>query len=317
MWVQDTGTVTAGFRRHSHLGGLGKSGPLSRGKGELTGHVPSRGRALAQGLGRKRVEFLQVVGGEIPMKAEWVFGVRGGGDSSGPLAWRVPGVGRRARTRCRGPTPPPAAWRGDSRHACRRLISKDTEPGLYPRGRRDGPTARAPWLTSAAGTRPRTNEPITCQLAGAEEWHHQSAPRCSIECTLSPVASRPSWAQPRLALWYRLLGLGRPLRWSKRSELSYLAKLTSPTTQVSCVPAPWHALGYTAVLAGVRPDRYSPVQCESMAGSSIQTFGFCDLAVQPDPLLKYPRLFWGGVWKNGVGLGVRNRAVMSTHLWLQ
>ena len=107
--MQDTGTVAAGFRRQSHLRGRGKSAPLLRGKGELTGHVPSRGRALAQGLGRKRVELLQVVGGEILKQAEWVFGVRGGGDASGPLARRVPDVGRRARTRCRGPAPPPVA----------------------------------------------------------------------------------------------------------------------------------------------------------------------------------------------------------------
>lgn len=112
--MQDTGAAVAvGCRSHSHQGGLARSAPPSgeRPRGALTAHVPRSGRALAQGLRREGVEFLQVVGSEIPVRAEGVFGVRDGGRGEGPgsLARRMPSAGRRARARRREPAPPPAA----------------------------------------------------------------------------------------------------------------------------------------------------------------------------------------------------------------
>lgn len=157
--MQDTGAAVAvGFRSHSHQGSLARSAPPSgeRPRGALTGHVPSSGRALAQGLRREGVEFLQVVGSEIPVRAERVFGVRDGGrgEAPGSLARRVPDAGRRARARRREPAPPPAARRGGSSHASGGQSPRAPSRAWSPRGRIAGPTARAPPLASAARATP-------------------------------------------------------------------------------------------------------------------------------------------------------------------
>lgn len=147
-----------GFRSPSLQGGLARSAPPSGGRprGALTGRVPSRGLALAQGLRREGVEFLQVVGGEIPVRAERVFGVWDGGrgEAPGSLARRVPGAGGRARGGRREPAPPPAARRGGSGHASAGQSPKAPSKAWSPRGRIAGPTARAPPLRSAARATP-------------------------------------------------------------------------------------------------------------------------------------------------------------------
>lgn len=150
--------VSVGFRSHSHQGVLARSAPPSgeRPGSALTGHVPSSGRALAQGLRREGVEFLQVVGSEIPVRAERVFGVRDGSrwEAPGSLGRRVPGTGRRARARRREPAPPPAARRGGSSHASAGHCPKAPEEGLVAARPDRGPTARAPPHASAARATP-------------------------------------------------------------------------------------------------------------------------------------------------------------------
>ena len=98
------------------------------------------------------------------------FGSSGGGreEAPGPLARRVLGAGRRATTGCRGPAPPPAAWRGDSSHACRRPYPKALNPACsLEAGGLDQPLARRS-SSQPLGPRPRANGPITCQSVGAE-----------------------------------------------------------------------------------------------------------------------------------------------------
>lgn len=181
--MQDTGSAVAvGFRSHSHHVVLARSAPPSgkRPRGALTGQVPRSGRALAQGLRREGVEFLQVVSGEIPVRAERVFGVRGSGcgEASGSLARRVPGAGRRARARRRKPAPPPAARRGGSSHASAGQSPRAPSKAWSPRDQRAGPTARAPPLASAARAPPPS--PRANRLPAGERGRMTESERVAV-----------------------------------------------------------------------------------------------------------------------------------------
>lgn len=176
------------------------------------------------------------------MRTERIFGVQGcgHGEAAGPLARRMPGAGRRARARCRGPAPPPAARRGGSSHACCRQVSEGIERGLVAAKPKNWTNSRAPPLASGAGATPPSPRANQLPAGGRGAMTHIRARRGA------PRGTYPSRAP--LASLYSLLGLSRSAPGALCGAIQAIAVRVpahQPHRASGCAPPSRHLVEYT------------------------------------------------------------------------